>query len=203
MTTLETLPLLPLPNLVFPNGVLPLRVFEPRYTTMLANCAGEPECFGITLAIQDPNDMANVQPGQIGTTVEVIDFDSLENGILGITCLGVRRFINHSCTQNDNGLWIGQVEYLPKELNEHTLLPEQNRNLGQLLEKFYPRLGEPFTNQPMHFDEVEWVSNRLCELLPLNGTTKEKLLRLDDPAKRLNQLSPLSELVQKVMIDHS
>lgn len=189
------LPLFPLPNLVFPGGVLPLRVFETHYLDMIANRAHLDEAFGITLLLQNPDDMASNLPGHIGTTVKIIDFEQLPDGILGITCVGVRRFIPENPEKNAVGLWESDIEFLPKPDKNTLPIPEESKSLAQLLQRFYPKLGEPFDILPMHFERADWVGNRLCELLPLDAHTKEGLLRLDDPIERLARLSPISELV--------
>ena len=49
--TLQSLPLFPLSTVLFPDGVLPLRIFEVRYLDMIGRChkAGAP--FGVVALI--------------------------------------------------------------------------------------------------------------------------------------------------------
>ena len=50
MTTLpDRLPLFPLKTVLFPGGVLPLRVFEARYMDMITRCMREDAGFGVCL----------------------------------------------------------------------------------------------------------------------------------------------------------
>lgn len=179
---------------------MPLRIFEPKYYDMVANRAQCDEAFGVVLSKQDNNDPKHNIPGRIGTSVRIIDFESLPNGILGITCLGERRFINEQYEQQTDGLWQAHVTYL-EQASENTELPSNARILCTLLKKFYPQLGSPFTDQPMLFNEAEWVGNRLCELLPLNFSTKEKLLRIDNPIERLTHLTLISDLMNNLTLD--
>ncbi len=35
--------------------------------------------------------------------------------------------------------------------------------------------------QPYRFESAAWLSNRLCEFLPIPGKAKQKLMELDEP----------------------
>ena len=43
------IPLFPLRTVLFPGGVLPLRIFEPRYVDMVGRCMREQSGFGVVL----------------------------------------------------------------------------------------------------------------------------------------------------------
>ncbi|MCB2040838.1 MAG: LON peptidase substrate-binding domain-containing protein, partial [Rhodoferax sp.] len=45
--TLESLPLFPLGTVLFPGGVLPLRIFEVRYLDMIGKCHRHGAPFGV------------------------------------------------------------------------------------------------------------------------------------------------------------
>nr|HPR08551.1 LON peptidase substrate-binding domain-containing protein [Denitromonas sp.] len=49
MSQTTTLPLFPLQAVLFPGGHLPLRIFEPRYMDMIAECLRVKSTFGICL----------------------------------------------------------------------------------------------------------------------------------------------------------
>jgi hypothetical protein len=40
--------------------------------------------------------------------------------------------------------------------------------------------------QPYRFESAAWLSNRLCEFLPIPGKAKQKLMELDEPLTRLS-----------------
>ena len=46
------LPLFPLRTVLFPGGVLPLRIFEQRYITMAKTCLKDGTAFGVCLVTQ-------------------------------------------------------------------------------------------------------------------------------------------------------
>src|SRR5699024_6973494 len=103
--------LFPLPTVVFPDGIMPLRIFEPRYLDLVAMCMKGSTGFGVC-APRPSNSGDFSEPNSIGTLVEIIDFDRLDDGCLGITVEGRRRFRVLSTRQADNGLWWGAVEFI-------------------------------------------------------------------------------------------
>src|SRR5438270_10272549 len=93
--TLQSLPLFPLGTVLFPGGVLPLRIFEVRYLDMIGKCrkAGAP--FGVVSLTQG----AEVrQPGSaesfatVGTLATIGDFESPRPGLMMIRASGSQRF---------------------------------------------------------------------------------------------------------------
>ena len=79
------IPVFPLSNfIVFPNTSVPLNIFEPRYLNMVKKCMAEDEGFVITL-LQNNLDNDEIGFAKKGSYVEIIDFNNLPNGLLGIT----------------------------------------------------------------------------------------------------------------------
>ena len=56
----DTLPLFPLKTVLFPGGILPLRIFEPRYLDMVSACLRTDSGFGV-VTIHEGNE-AGGQP---------------------------------------------------------------------------------------------------------------------------------------------
>src|SRR5512143_1713141 len=85
------LSLYPLNTVLFPGGVLPLRIFEPRYLNMVSGCMKAGHGFAV-VAIQEGSETGTAASFQkIGTLARIADFDRLENGLLGIICQGGQR----------------------------------------------------------------------------------------------------------------
>ena len=49
--TSAAIPLFPLSTVLFPEGPLPLRVFEPRYLDMVSRCLRSDSGFGVVLIV--------------------------------------------------------------------------------------------------------------------------------------------------------
>jgi Lon protease-like protein len=176
---------------LFPGGPLPLRIFEARYVDMVRHCMRAHCPFGVVL-IRAGSEVGAAGAGKmsaIGTTARIVDFNALPDGLLGITCIGERKFSVSKHWQQDDGLHMGEIELAPVE--EPTDLPGEYHHLGQLLRKVLPELGELYCNVPKHFSDAAWVGCRLAEILPIALCEKQYCLELDDPVARLARLNPL------------
>ena len=82
------IPLFPLNTVLFPDGLLPLRIFEPRYVDMISECLKSGTGFGVCLISdgQETGQAASIY--EIGTLANIVDFQTEEDGLLGITVLG-------------------------------------------------------------------------------------------------------------------
>lgn len=189
MTTIQELPLFPLDTVLFPGGVLPLRIFETRYLDMVSACLRTDAGFGV-VAIHEGHE-AGSQPVSIhpvGTLARIVDFDQLDDGLLGITCLGVQRLRVVGHRVQPDQLLLGQARWLPDDpilppLRGHEPLV---RVLRDLLEReelaSYTRFLAP------NWDDAAWVGNRLAEILPLPLTIRQRLLEMTEPLQRLDIL---------------
>jgi Lon protease-like protein len=86
------LPLFPLSSVLFPGGTLGLRLFEPRYLDLVKRCGRSGEGFGICLILQGQEAGAPAIPAAVGTEAAIVDFAMTDDGLLGITVEGRRRF---------------------------------------------------------------------------------------------------------------
>ena len=187
---LSTLPLFPLHTVLFPGGPLALRIFEPRYLDMVRRCFREQGEFGVVLIIEGAEAGVADAIAGIGTSARLVDFDPLPDGLLGITCVGGRRFRLHDRDQQADGLNVGQVELLADE--PVCPLPPELAHLADLLRDILPKLGRGYAHVDTDYDNAGWVANRWAEVLPLEPVEKLELLELDDPLLRLTQVAAWS-----------
>lgn len=186
------LPLFPLRTVLFPDGVLPLRIFEPRYVDMISRCMREQSGFGVVLirqgaeARRDPSDD---QPEcfDVGTEAQVVDFNQADNGLLGIVARGGRKFRVLGTREQTDHLLIGEVQYLPEEMAGE-LLPEHEPLVSMLKELAEHPLVQKLDLQ-LDFEEARSVSLRLAELLPIEPEIKQALLQIRWPKERLTELA--------------
>jgi uncharacterized protein len=195
--TLQSLPLFPLGTVLFPGGILPLRVFEVRYLDMIGRChrAGAP--FGV-VCLTEGNEVR--QPGareafsSVGTLASITQFDTPQPGLLMIRANGTQRFRITSRDQLKHGLWVADVERLPADQSVPVppdLQPTATA-LGKLIESLQQRAGAEAhmpLQGPWRLDDCGWVANRWCELLPLPTEMKQRLMELDNPLVRLELVS--------------
>jgi Lon protease-like protein len=179
------IPLFPLNMVLFPDGSLPLRIFETRYVDMVRSCMRGDRGFGVVL-IRDGNEVGPAQTFEVGTLATIVDFHQLPDGLLGLSCLGGRRFRIVSRRRQADGLNIGTVEWLAAE--PALGVPERHAHLAQLLRTVLPQLGEAYSRMPMRLDDAVWVGHRIAEILPIPLADKQLCLELDDPIQRLDLL---------------
>jgi len=186
MNTLN-IPLFPLYTVLFPGGLLPLKVFEPRYLSMVSDCLKQDRGFGVCLIKEGKEAGVAAKPYPLGTLARIIDWDRNEAGQLTLVAEGTQRFrVQRSAVRGDQ-LLVADVTLLE---NERTLdLPNSYAGLAETLEKILLQLGRPFSSMDMHLGNASWVSARLVELLPLPLLEKHSLLESSDPVSRLEYLA--------------
>ncbi len=84
---MTAIPLFPLNIVLFPDGPLPLRIFETRYVDMVRTCMREDRGFGVVL-ISAGLEAGPAETYDVGTTAKITDFHQLPNGLLGLSCVG-------------------------------------------------------------------------------------------------------------------
>jgi uncharacterized protein len=184
--THATIPLFPLSAVLFPGGPLRLRIFEPRYLDMVSRCMREETGFGVALIVQGREAGGPAQTVQIGTLARIVDFEQLDDGLLGITARGIRRFRIMHTHQESDGLNIAQVEWLGEE--ERSEVPPDNAVLAELLRRAIEQIGPAYGEVNLAYEDATWVGMRLAELLPLAAIERQELLELRDGPERLRWL---------------
>jgi uncharacterized protein len=182
------LPLFPLHTVLLPGGPLQLQVFEPRYLDMVGRCmrAGTP--FGVVRILNGSEAGTASDIAVTGTSARIIDFHTLSNGLLGLLCLGERVFRVESRHDQPDGLLIGQVSWLAARAVPVT---PQYANLVTVLREVLPKLPPAYAHIPRNFEDAEWVSYRLLELLPLTSEQRQHSLENHAPLQRLEWLAPM------------
>ena len=190
---MTTLPLFPLNTVLFPEGLLPLRIFETRYLDMVRRCLRSDGRFVIVAT--EPERESGELPSEtdpsagfysVGTEAVIVDWDQRPDGLLGILVKGEGRRVIHNARHADDGLWLGDVGPLPEY--PEVSLPVDYASLADLLERLLDQLGTPWSHLERRFDDSTWVAARLTELLPIDLEIKQQLLEADDPIERLERL---------------
>jgi uncharacterized protein len=195
----STLPLFPLRTVLFPGGVLPIKIFEQRYIDMATACIKHEQPFGVCLLTQGEEVAppgARQEFASIGTFARIVRFDMPQLGILHVVSAGGARFrVQRHRVAADN-LAVGDVTPLATE--PPSALAEQYQPLAQLLELIAARVGPDNFPGERRYDDGSWVSYRLAELLPLPLHIKQSMLEVNDAAVRLAVLRDF--LVQQELL---
>jgi Lon protease-like protein len=185
-----TLPLFPLRAVLFPGGVLPLRIFEQRYIEMAKNCLRDSHPFGVCLISEGAEvmgpDRAAPAFASIGTLARITDFDMPQLGILHLRTIGEARFRVLSHRLQPNGLVVGRTAPLAAEAS--LPLPADCQPLAQLVELIAHRVGPERFPATRLLEDASWVGYRLAEALPLPLPIRQSMLEVNDAGVRLQVL---------------
>lgn len=185
------LPLFPLQAVLFPGGLLSLKVFEARYLDLVTHCLRSGERFGI-VALQAGSETGKNKTGEpprmesTGVAAELMEVDSAQTGILQVRCKGVHRFDIKTSRQEADGLWVARVSRQADDLDAAPTadMLDTVRALASAIASLKEQGSEPFL-EPYRFGSASWVANRWCEILPISLTAKQKLMELPDGLARL------------------
>lgn len=191
---LSALPLFPLGTVLFPGGLLPLKVFEVRYLDMVRRCHREGQPFGVVLLTQGQEVRQASAAAEtfvdVGALATVESLESPQPGLLWVRCRGGERVRIQRRERLPHGLWVADVALLPPD--PAVPIPDDLLPLAERLETLLQSLRQqpgaedlirlPTENQR---HDCAWVANRWCELLPLPSRIRQQWLTLDNPLLRL------------------
>lgn len=195
MSETASLPLFPLRTVLFPGGLLPLKVFEHRYVEMTKACLRNDRAFGVCLILEGDEvsrgdgNMPDV--AKVGTLARITNVDVPQLGIMHVATLGGSRFEIRSHAPDALGLVVGDVSMLPDEASQP--LGEQHAPLARLLKLIEAKLAPENFPAETHYDDATWVGYRLAELLPLPLSLKQSMLEVSDANIRLQALAQFLE----------
>jgi uncharacterized protein len=183
------LPLFPLSTVLFPGGLLPLKIFEQRYIDMAKTCLKEGRPFGVCMIMQGnevaPTRGAAPEFAKVGTSARIVDFD-MPQGVLHVATRGDERFQVHDHAVEPSGLITGRVTPIAAE--PRLPLAEAFAPLANLLELVASRVGPQNFPAEHDYGDASWVGYRLAEVLPLPLHIKQSMLEVNDAAVRLKVL---------------
>ncbi len=208
--TLSSLPLFPLGTVLYPGGLLPLRIFEVRYLDMIGKCHKTGAPFGVVALtegseVRKPNagklggdGFAQEEFNAVGTLATISEYSVPQPGLMVIRCEGAQRFRISNREKLKHGLWIADVTRLEEDMA--VKVPEDLQASADALGKLIASLQQrdvPTAQMPLsapyQLDDCGWVANRWCELLPIPLELKQRLMELDNPLVRLELVSDILE----------
>jgi Lon protease-like protein len=180
--------LFPLNTVIFPGSILPLQIFEQRYLNLVKDCMKQQTGFVIVLISEGKEVGDTPQIYNAGCFVEIVDWQSLENGLLGITIEAKHRVRLSNNSVRDDGLLLAEITPLESTLDTDIPLPEAFESLSDTLKQL---LNHPFAQQykdKIDFNNTADICYRLSELLPISNKQKQLLLEINTIEKMLDQL---------------
>ena len=188
---MDELPLFPLRTVLFPDGLLELKIFEARYLDLVSRCLRAQAPFGV-VALRSGGEARTsegepVELYEVGTLAELVEVDAPQPGILFVRCRGGARFALRRTRQERDGLWLGEIDPVAADV-EIAPSPGQEglvRRLTDAVAALAAHGSAPFL-EPHRFDSAGWVANRWCEILDLPLDMRQRSMTLADPRTRLD-----------------
>ena len=191
----NNLPVFPLGLVALPGTIQSLQIFEPRYINMIKNCMSNDHGFVIVLQKKDE---LNFGIHKKGTYVEIIDFNNLPNGLLGIKVRAENKVSINNLCQLEDGLNIADIKpEIDPEVDNQALIaeyPEIINILSQIIK--HPKVTElPIK---VDFNSADSIAYHLAGLIPLTTNQRQNLLEAFDAAQRLAILSKYIEKISTI-----
>ena len=181
----SSLPIFPLGIVALPGTIQNLQIFEPRYINMVKDCMENEHGFVIVYQ-KKYSKKDDYEISKKGSYVEIIDFNNLPNGLLGITVQSVNKVSIKDLMQLEDGLHIANTQpVVDPEVDDQALLaefPEISNILSELIK--HPRIVDMPLN--VDFNSADSVAYHLAGLIPISGSHKQSLLEAFDASQRLS-----------------
>ena len=191
----HNLPIFPLSLVALPGSIQSLQIFEPRYVNMIKSCMSDNHGFIIVL---QNNEIKDFEISKKGTYVEIIDFNNLPNGLLGITVKSENKVSLKNIYQLEDGLHIAEIKpEIDPEVDNQALIaeyPEIINILTQLIK--HPKINDlPIK---VDFNSADSIAYHLAGLIPLSMSQRQSLLEAFDASQRLSILSKYIEKISTI-----
>lgn len=160
---------------------------------MVSHCMKSDTPFGVLL-IKDGSEAGYATTHNVGTLATITDFYQGSDGLLGVTALGQQRFHLLASDHQPDGLNTGEVELLEPEAP--LPLPNDYRQLPQMLSHVLDDLGRLYETQERRYDDAVWLGYRFLEILPIDLERKQLSLESSDTMARLKLVDELLSSVK-------
>ena len=194
------LPIFPLPIVLFPNELLPLHIFEPRYRQMLKDVQLGNNLFGISFFDSQESIADEPEKGSIGCVAEVREVQELEDGRSNILTIGIIRYVIENYVDRETPYLMAEVSYF-EDFEEDT---EVLKPLASEVFTLFKRIAEAaheLTGQRGKLPDIPQAEPQMLSFLVATAFNlpieiKQNLLKSRSTFERLNKLREI--LVQAV-----
>jgi hypothetical protein len=183
----------PLGSVLFPHGILPLHVFEPRYRLMTERCLEADAMFGVVLIERGSEVGGGDVRFDVGTLARIVQAGRFDDGRYALVAVGVQRLRVRSWLPEDP-YPRAEVEPLDDDLVGEA--PAYLEDVARLLERvraLHAELGAPLPSASIDLavDDPARASFEAASLAPIGPLDAQALLEIDDAGGRLTRLHAL------------
>ena len=185
----QAISIFPLNTVLYPDGVLPLKVFEQRYIEMTKACLRDELPFGVCLIREGREVGAAAVPESVGCLATIEQWDMPQLGVFHLVARGGKRFRIRDMKVAPNHLVSATIDLIEPDGGGG----EVDGLCREVLQAVLEKVGAERFPSPLRLDDAAWVGFRLAEILPLDARVKQELLELTDAGGRLARLRALLE----------
>jgi len=192
---MRRLPLFPLPTVLFPGGPMPLHIFEPRYRQMVAHCVEGDRTFG--LLYHDPDrdgPFTPEEPGRVGCTAEILNFQPLPDGRSLVLIRGGERFQVEDGIESPHQYW----ECVAAPYTDDRVFTPGLRDRRRASIRLFYDVLEEVVRHPRPYPEIDddtETSFQLAQAIRVDPVWQQRLLESRSEAERLEQLDDLLQAI--------
>jgi Lon protease-like protein len=183
----------PLGTVLFPRGVLPLHVFEPRYLEMVADVTEGDSTFGVVLIERGPEVGGGDHRFSVGCAARIVRTAELEGYRLAVVAVGLRRIRAVEWLADDPYPLAEVVEIVEPEpgagLEEAV---ERARNAYRRTMALASELGLDVGDGDLELHEDRRAAAwHLAAAAPVEQLDRQRLLEEDDAVARMHVLAEM------------
>jgi len=196
----DAIPIFPLGEVVlFPDTLLPLHIFEPRYRQMIDDVLSEDRTIGMVLVRGVDGPIAPAPPEvpdhpeiyPVGCAGRIVQHENLEDGRAMVILQGTTKFRVRRELEEDKPYRIAQTQALYEAPPPADRVRQWKASLEGLISEFVGALegNVPALNEVFEKLELEGLVNYLCASLPLGVVEKQGLLQCATAEQRFERLA--------------
>jgi len=203
----EPLPLFPLTTVLFPEMLLPLHIFEPRYRLLVRRCMDEDRPFGVVLIRTGQEVGAPAEPHTVGTEAKIMAFSPLSDGRSYIVVRGTRRFTVENTSADAEPYLVGRVRHLEEREGDGAAeraavaIEAYGQYLVAVMAVTDDARGDRAIVDELATVSAREASYRIAASLAVDATERQRLLELRTDAERLDAEKNLLERETTLMRD--
>ena len=177
----------PLPLILMPNQILPLKIFEQKYLFMTKECIKNNEPFGINYKYIDEENNKDPLLDTIGCTANIVEWDMPELGIFLLQTKGNVTYEINSFKNLSNGLIEAKVNYLT-DYETETDEYEEKKEILETLVKVSDNINKKLVENKITFQKIDQnirdLTYNLTSIISFENKFKQMILHEREDIKR-------------------
>lgn len=185
----------PLSTVLFPNAVMPLHVFEPRYRELTETCLNSDGRFGVVLIERGKEVGGGDSRFSVGTVARIVEAARTPDGRYLLATVGgerlrVRRWLD------DDPFPRAEIDLLAEPKKVPARATEQRATVERLLVRvlaLWAELGQPAPSVDavqLDADPIR-ASYEAAAMAPIGPLDAQRLIEIDDPCERFERLETM------------